>query len=129
MNNRKSEPMSRRKFIQHVGPVVVGLPVILQITACSGGDPASGAGPDNSTNFTAGNQDNSGHAHIFTIECTDLTSGMGKTYTAALSGHTHPVTPSAGQLNTINNGGTVTINTTDQHPHTWIISKPSGACA
>lgn len=85
--------------------------------------------PPAPTSFSASSAgDGSGHLHTFTIQCTDL-SGGGKTYIGGPpSDHSHPVTLSAAQLTTLANGGTVTINTTDGHPHTWIITKPSDAC-
>ena len=36
--------MTRRSFITKVGPVIVGLPVILQVTSCGGGGSDTGAG-------------------------------------------------------------------------------------
>ena len=102
-----------------------------------GGGSSSGTGPDNSDSFTAGNVDGSGHPvdgsghpHTFTVNCSDLVAEVDKTYTATLSGHTHPVTISAAQFDTLSGekGAVVTIMTVDQHPHTWTISRPAGAC-
>lgn len=129
--------MTRRDFVTKVGPAMVGAPIILQVTACGGGGSDSGAGSStatstpastgsSATSFAASAVDGS-HPHTFTIQCSDFTAGQ-KTYTATGSNHTHPVTLSAAQLNTVNNGGTVTVNTSDSHPHTWRISKPAGVC-
>lgn len=132
--------MTRRDFVTKVGPMMVGVPVILQVTACGGGDSSSGAGsntstPTNTTSSTGstttsftGSATDGSHPHSFTVQCSDLAGGQSKTYTATGSGHTHPVTLSAAQLNTVNNGGTVTLSTSDSHRHTWRISKPAGVC-
>ena len=128
---------TRRKLLL-TGSALAWGAAITSLPGCGGsGGTDSGAGGTTTapattpapgpTSFSAGNTDSSGHRHSFTIQCTDLT-GAGKTYTATLSGHTHPVPLSAAQLATLESGGSVTINTTDQHPHTWIITKPANAC-
>lgn len=127
--------MNRRSFLLRCGGVALSVPAVLYATACSSsGDddspPGGGGGPDSApvTSFTAlGTL--SGHAHQIEILCADLTSD-GVTYVStATNGHTHQVTLNAGQLSEIAAGHTVTVNTTDSHPHQWVITKPSSACA
>jgi len=121
--------MDRRSFLLRVGGAVIAIPAILHATACSGDDEPGGASPDSApaTSFTAMGT-LSGHTHEIEIQCADLSSG-GVTYTStSTNGHTHDVTLSADQLADIAAGVTVTVNTTDLHPHEWIISKPSTAC-
>ena len=118
---------SRRKFLKSLGKIVVVASAGAVVSGCEV-DSISGGGF--SLLFVTGNMDDSGHQHIFIIDCSDLTAGADKTYTAlGLSArHTHPVTITASQFATINGGGTVTIMTVDQHPHTWTISKAANVC-
>ena len=44
--------------------------------------------------------------------------------------HIHRITLTPAEMSTIASDGTVTLMTTaGGHPHTWIITKPGGACS
>jgi hypothetical protein len=74
------------------------------------------------------NDDSSGHVHELVILCGDEGSPS-VTYTATGAGHTHPVSLSGQELESIFAGGQVVIDTNDSHPHTWVISMPGTGCS
>lgn len=128
--------MKRRTFLIKLSTVVAA-PLVLK--ACGGGD--DGVTTSGGTTTTSGDGDAENgfrvpnadaattHPHSFVVICAD--EGMAEvTYTAGGSGHTHTVTISGDQLDTIFNGGTVHIDTTNGgHPHSWDISMPTAdAC-
>jgi hypothetical protein len=89
------------------------------------GDPPPQDPPPDS-NFRVENDDNSGHLHWFEIACTDLDDGR-LVYTA-MGPHTHQVTLTDADLDSILAGETITVQTTAGHPHTWVIAMPSQLC-
>jgi hypothetical protein len=64
---------------------------------------------------------------MFWIECDQQGAGPW-TYIAEGASHTHEVTLTAADLDAVFNGQQVTIQTTDSHPHTWIVLMPTGMC-
>lgn len=125
--------MKRRQFLSRLLTAVAIAPV----AACYVGDdttkpppgPSGGAADAAAapTEFSVTNQDSSGHSHSFTIKCSHATAD-GWTYTAG-GGHTHSVTLDQSQLQAIFAGETITVETTDGHPHTWVITRPEGMCS
>jgi hypothetical protein len=93
------------------------------------GGPGGSDGPDAGVpeGFAVSNADASGHSHSFTIQCAHA-DAAGWTYTAG-GAHTHQVSLTAEQLAAIFAGDTVTVETTGGHPHTWVIARPTSACA
>jgi hypothetical protein len=114
-----------------IGGVVVAVPAVIYATGCGDDDGGGGGGIDASTgqtSFSVTNSDGSGHTHMFTMQCSDLSGGSAVNYTATGGGHTHSVPVSAADLTTIMGGGTATITFTDGHAHTFSITKPTNAC-
>lgn len=119
--------MNRRELLGRLPILFIG-PVVLKAAGCTTeieGRPA--AGGDAGDQFSVMNQDSSGHTHMFWIECDQRGAGPW-TYTAEGASHTHEVTLTAGDLDAVFAGQQVTIQTTDGHPHTWIVQMPTGMC-
>jgi hypothetical protein len=101
---------------------------------CDGGDSGSDPGDPGGTpgdgsdqeSFSVGNDDDSGHSHTFAIACVD-NDGRARVYIAG-GPHTHEIEVSAAELRKVFEGGTVLIDTSDRHPHTWLLRAPSRAC-
>ena len=128
--------MKRRDFLG-MTTALLGAPLLIKLTACSddgggggtttsGGTTTTGGGGGGNPAFRISNSDTS-HPHSFVIVCADVDKET-VTYTAGGSGHTHPVTLSGDQIADILDGQTVTVETTDLHPHTWTITMPSDGC-
>lgn len=117
--------MKRRTFLIRVGGALVAVPAALKLTACGDDGNGNGGTPDGGggDSFTVMNQDDAGHSHTFSVECTDLSSQTEVTFTATGSGHSHSVTLTAQQLTMVAGGTTVMVNTTTPHNHTWVVSK------
>lgn len=133
--------MRRRTFCIRLGVGIASAPAVLALGGCSsdnnrnppgepdagsggGGEPDAGASSEPS--FSVTNTDDSGHTHQFTIKCSHQDAD-GWTYTAE-GGHTHDVWLSRNDLKKIFDGERVTVETSDGHPHTWIIEAPQDAC-
>jgi len=131
----------RRQFLTHVSGVLLAVPVVAKLAGCGrveddtgewDGDespmpPGGGSGPaDAAESFEVVNDDDSGHLHSFEIKCSHRDAD-GWVYTAG-GGHTHTVALTAKDLDAVFSGTAVTIETTDGHPHTWVIRLPDGAC-
>jgi hypothetical protein len=122
--------IKRRMFLARVLKAVAMAPVV----ACTVGDydssdePVAPSGADAGTaaGFAVSNNDSSGHSHSFTIKCSQK-GAEGWTYTAG-GGHTHEVTLDREQLEAVFSGETVTVQTSDGHPHTWVITRPDSTC-
>src|SRR5690349_21772918 len=128
--------MDRRSFVVRFSAGLLAAPALVSISAACDGSYGDGYGapggvsqppPASTPGIPVTNTDTSGHSHSFTIACADGQS-PGRVYTATGS-HTHQVPLSAEQLDAIMAGQTVTVQTTDGHPHTWIIHRPNGVCA
>ncbi len=129
--------MNRRELLGKLPILVIG-PTILKAAACTteidgapvlGGGGAGGTGGtgDDIDQFVVSNQDTSGHTHMFWIECDQRGAGPW-TYIAEGASHTHEVALTAADLDSVFAGQEVTIQTTDGHPHTWIVRMPTGMC-
>ncbi|RMH41012.1 MAG: hypothetical protein D6689_12065 [Deltaproteobacteria bacterium] len=120
----------------------MAVPTVLHVAACggygdddddtTGGADASAGGPDGSGTVDSfigqtSSSDTSGHSHTFTVLCADLDKAS-VTYTATGSGHTHTITLDMTQLQSLAAGNEVTFDTSDSHPHSWSVRKPSNAC-
>lgn len=91
------------------------------------GDLGGGGGAgDRPTSFVVTNDDDSGHTHAFEVRCVDLEARQ-DTFTAG-GAHTHEVRLTDEDIDTILDGGTVTIETTGGHPHRWVVRMPAGLC-
>ena len=129
---------NRRNFLRNAG-LLLAMPLAVKVVGCAdepgqyppggGGTPPGGGGGGNedAESFSVMNSDSSGHSHSFEIECAQVNAG-GWTYTAD-GAHSHDVALTEDELALIFAGGTVTVQTTDGHPHTWVIAMPSGMCA
>jgi hypothetical protein len=84
------------------------------------------APPPSGGSFSVMNSDGSGHLHSFTIECSHAGAG-GRVYIAG-GAHTHAVELTAAELAAVFAGQQVTVETTDLHPHTWVIVLPGATC-
>lgn len=128
----------RRDFVKRLSAGLALGPIILKLEACTVGSDAGGTAPPPAgggsdaggdlLQFRVTNSDTSGHSHWFWIECTQVEAGADTTYTAEGS-HTHLVTVTGADLDRILAGESITLDTTDGHPHTWIIQMPSGMCS
>jgi len=130
--------MRRRDFLSgltRISAAALALPLIASCVAepeeerplRPGAVPGGGSappGPDGA--FAINNDDDSGHLHAFEMHCTEEGKD-GFVYTAT-GPHEHQVEVSAQQLEEVFAGGTVTIQTTDKHPHTWRLRMPGTAC-
>lgn len=119
--------MNRREFLARAG-ALAATPIVLHIVGCGDDGGTTGMSTDR---FTFQGTD-SGHTHTAEITCTQLRGAADIQVTHRPDGN-HPVahaafTVTANQLMTILSGGTVTIDTNDQHHHRWTISRPMGAC-
>jgi len=102
--------MERRVFIIEAGkafPVVVGAAYLIRC----GGD--SGTSPSGVADVQAASTVVNGHTHTVNVPASDQLHPANTTYTSSTdSGHNHMVTLSAGQLQTIASGGSVTVTST-----------------
>jgi len=120
--------VNRRELLGRL-PILFIAPAVLKAIGCTteiDGVPAPGGGAA-ADQFSVVNQDTSGHTHMFWIECDQRGAGPW-TYTAEGASHTHQITLTAADLDAVFAGQPVTIQTTDGHPHTWIVQMPSGMC-
>ncbi|HUF10160.1 MAG TPA: hypothetical protein VMO47_12610 [Rhodothermales bacterium] len=111
--------MDRRTFIIKAGqafPVVAGAVYVIGCDSDSGGD---GNGNGNGTTIVAISTVDAGHSHRVEFPESDLASSSARTYNSSSSGgHTHSVVLSEAQLDTIENGGSVTVTSSDSGGHT-----------
>jgi hypothetical protein len=133
--------MDRRTFLVRMSATLVAAPAAATLLGCaederedyipppgggaSGG--GGGGGGEQDPIFSVMNSDQSGHYHSFDMRCSHA-SANGYAYTAE-GGHTHRVELSRDDLARIFAGDTVTIETTDGHPHTWVIRLPDSVCS
>lgn len=114
--------MNRREVIFRIGGVLLAIPASRVLLAC-GGD--SGTAPD-SLRFISSSD--LGHTHFVTLQLTEIATppavGVDKQTSNDL-GHTHMVSLTAAELDSINQGATVTKTTTndDNHTHTFAFRK------
>lgn len=116
----KEDTVERRGFLIRIAGGLAALPLAAKLAGCAVEDDAG------NLSFAVTNSDASGHSHSFEIKCSHATAD-GWTYVAD-GAHTHEVNMTAAQLQQVFDGGTVTINTTDGHAHTWVIAMPGSAC-
>lgn len=116
--------MNRRHFIIKAGksfPVVAGA---MYLAGCdsSSMDGGSSDSPNDEPNvmvIRATSTFDAGHSHSTEIPETDLSSTSNRTYSSSSSGgHSHQVSLTSAQLNTIGDGGEVTITSSDDAGHT-----------
>jgi hypothetical protein len=118
------EPISRRELLSSSTVLLLLVP-----TACSSGSSTIQASEDASACngvFEISTVTNN-HDHSLCVPSTDLSNppAGGATYTTSLNdGHTHTVTLSQQQLQTIQSGGSVTVTTSAPFAHDFTIQKP-----
>lgn len=132
----------RRQFLTQVSGALLAVPVVAAgLSACAAEEdhglpewdpnapppvPPGGGGDTVAQSFMAHNEDSSGHSHTFEVKCSHR-GANGWVYTAG-GAHTHTVELSAADLDAVFAGSAVTIDTTDGHPHTWVVRLPDGVC-
>lgn len=115
--------MNRREVIVKLGGLLLVLPAARVLMAC--GSDSGGGGPQTLT-FVSSTDD--GHTHSVGLQVTEITSppsaGLEKTTSNVLA-HTHTVTLTAADLDSINTGNTVTKTTSNDlnHTHTFDFKK------
>lgn len=129
--------MKRKTFIQKTTMgLLIGIPAV-GLVGCSGSDdyggepnpdpdpdpPSSANCLENGTNSNVATS--AGHSHSFTVSKEDVSAAEEKTYVLSnVSGHTHEVTISTAQFQTLQ--GNTSINTTstsdDGHSHGVTVS-------
>lgn len=139
--------VNRRAFLKKLGWGMIAVPVASKLVGCAaddGGDyppnpgptgpiPGPGntqGGPDAGqtlvASFAVQNTDGSGHLHSFDFTCE---VALGSTVTFVAGGaHTHQVTLTASEVDQVLAGGSVTVQTSDGHPHTWVVEMPADGC-
>lgn len=102
-------------------------------TGTTGGLPAgstsSGTATGTATGSTGGcaqsqaqAQDSEGHGHHLVIPLADWQAGNAGSYLTTASNHDHTVSLNAQQMADLAANCTVTVNSNDTHPHTWVIT-------
>lgn len=113
--------MNRREVLVQIGGLLLVLPASRVLLACGGTDSSP-----SSLSFTSSND--LGHTHTVSLQMTEVTTppvaGVTRTTSNDLA-HTHQVTLTSADLDSINQGGTVTKTTTtdDSHTHTFAFRK------
>ena len=115
--------MNRREVIFRIGGILLAIPASRVLLAC-GGD--SGGTNPQSLSFTSSSE--LSHTHTVTLQLTEISTppavGVDKTTSNDLN-HTHRVSLTAAELDSINQGNTVTKTTTndDNHTHQFAFRK------
>ena len=108
--------MERRKFLVTVGrafPITLGA---LYLISCGDDDDPMGAG---SMVITVQSTVNAGHSHSAGLPEADLESMQSKSYGSSSSGgHTHSVTLTAVNFETLRTSASVTVTSTNNSGHT-----------
>jgi hypothetical protein len=125
--------LTRKEFLNTVVGAVAGVAGAAALVACGGGDgDSSDAGVAKNCATNGGLAAiGANHGHMMTVTAADVNAGVEKTYNlqGSANGHTHTVTVSAAQFNTMktNPGTNITINSTlsdmtPSHMHAIMIS-------
>jgi hypothetical protein len=128
--------MRRRDLLARIPYVIVAIPIAACIgnsndrpqrgaggpTEGGGGGPSSGG----ATDFRVENHDDSGHLHWFHVTCDDVDAHR-TSYTAE-GPHMHTVSLTEDDFDQLLEGNTVTVHTTNPHPHTWLLQMPDRMC-
>lgn len=127
--------MNRKTFITKTSAgFLIGIPA-LTLLGCSGGDD-NGSGPGPGTDDDIGTDDDQGsvadcldngtqtsisanHGHSLTVSKEDVSAGSEKTYTLSQGdGHTHEVTISASDFESLKENNQITATSTSDAGHT-----------
>lgn len=117
--------MNRRDFIVRLGGTFIAVPVFLEAISCD--DPNA---PTDQWDQTS-QADGTGHQHIVTVFCRDLTSTTQIVYTSTSAvGHAHTVTLGLSQLSGLSAGQPVSVQSeiADGHNHAWSFKLPANHC-
>jgi hypothetical protein len=117
--------MNRRDFIVKL-PALFALPLIIQQIGCDNStSPTSSDNGTEDTDFSVTSSVDGGHSHTIKILYDDIDNppASDKTLTSSSTNHTHQITITATNYQTLKDGGTVTkTSTTDGgHSHTFSI--------
>lgn len=123
--------MKRKAFLQKTtAGLLLGIPAI-SLLGCSSSDdgsPTPDPGPDpdppssancleNGTNSSVATS--AGHSHSFTVSKEDVSAGVEKTYELSnVSDHTHQVTITAAQFETLKGNTSINVDSTSDSGHT-----------
>ncbi|MBJ6367084.1 hypothetical protein [Snuella sedimenti] len=123
--------MNRKTFIQKaLGALLIALPAYAAISCSSSSDDSGNGGGGNG----GGGQGNclqngtsssiaSNHGHSLTVSKADVNAGVEKTYDiTGSSGHSHNVTVSATQFNTLKSNQQISITSTSGDGHTHSVT-------
>lgn len=127
--------MNRKTFIRKTSVgLLIGIPTMALLN-CSGGDD-SGSGPGPGTDDDMGTDDDQGsvpncldngtqtsisanHGHSLSVSKEDVSAGSEKTYTLSQGdGHTHQVTISASDFESLRENNQITATSTSDSGHT-----------
>ena len=117
--------MNRRDFVFRLGGTLIAVPVFLEAISCK--DPHA---PTDQWDQTS-QPDGTGHQHIVTVFCDDMTSTTQVVYTSvSAAGHAHSVTLGLTQLSLLSEGQPVNVQSAvaDGHNHLWTFQVPPGVC-
>ena len=116
--------LTRRELLSKSTVLLILVPVAAAATACGSSGtstPSNGCNGIFETSTVTAN-----HTHTLCVATTDLTAppAAGTTYTTSFDGgHSHTVTLTQAQLQSINGGGSVTVTTSSPLPHDFTIVK------
>ena len=124
--------MDRKTFIRKTAAgLILGIPAIT-ILGCSGsddgGDPNPNPNPPSQANCLENGTNSSvassaGHSHSFTVPKEDVSAGVEKSYVLSnVNSHTHQVTITAAQFDTLKGNNSVTTTSTSDSGHTHSVT-------
>ncbi|MCG8422287.1 MAG: hypothetical protein MJE77_30565 [Proteobacteria bacterium] len=117
--------MKRRDFLLRVGGIALATPIMANLAACDddedGDTPDAAAKTCNSVGTEIGN--NSIDNHQLTVPAADVTAGVQKEYTLTLgAGHTHRLTVTSANFQTLLNDGMIQLTSTNDDSHTHSVT-------
>ncbi|MCP4871673.1 MAG: twin-arginine translocation signal domain-containing protein [Proteobacteria bacterium] len=124
--------MNRREFLEMLAAAGAAVPVTLSLAGCGGGvddddatsndDDSAGDDDDATCEVGAASGTSNSHGHSLSIPADHIANpDQDRTYTT-VGGHVHTITVLADELADLRDNCTVTIDTTNLHAHTWVIS-------
>jgi len=127
--------MDRKTFlIKTAGALLLATPayVLISCSSSSSGSDDYGSNDDGNDNYDPNCLENgargsvsANHGHSLTVSSADVNSGVEKTYSiAGTAGHSHNVTVTVANFNTLKNNQQISIGstTTDAHTHQVTVS-------
>ncbi len=127
--------MKRREFLTRAAQAALVLSIAPGLlSGCDDGgedpDDDSGTGDDDTSEAaacldcadSAAEGPSDAHGHIACVTQADLDGGADIEITSTEGDHSHTFTITAAQLQSIADGDTVTIDSTEGHPHSWDVA-------